>query len=263
MAIGMSFHFGVNRPGGDCCKLDTLRYAENAARLMSTIGTVRGFQSVRLYTGMEATASAVQLCLEQAAARLQRNDLLFLSFSGHGCSIADDNPPEEDDGRDETWCMADRMLRDDELAAGWRLFREGVRIVVVSESCFAEGSVITPIGSPLGTLALPRVAGFEAAALDPESVAAAASTPCVTDPPLDDGIKASVLLLAGTAEGIPGEDGRFSAALMDAWAGGTFEGNYCQLYREIRARLGVLQTPRVLMKGRTRPSFAHEQAFRI
>ena len=49
-------------------------------------------------------------------------------------SIADRNF-DEPDGRDETWCLYDGMLLDDELYRLWAEFQPGVRIVVLSDSC--------------------------------------------------------------------------------------------------------------------------------
>lgn len=42
---------------------------------------------------------------------------------------------DEPDGLDETWVLFDRQLVDDELYAAWLLFRPGVRIFVLSDSC--------------------------------------------------------------------------------------------------------------------------------
>lgn len=69
-----------------------------------------------------------------AAKELREGDIFFVSYSGHGSQIVD-NSGEESDNRDETWCLFDGQLRDDELYRFWQCFREGVRILVVSDSC--------------------------------------------------------------------------------------------------------------------------------
>ena len=63
-----------------------------------------------------------------------------MSYSGHGGQIQDENA-DEADGLDETWVLYDRQVIDDELYQRWASFAEGVRIVVLSDSCHS-GSVV-------------------------------------------------------------------------------------------------------------------------
>jgi hypothetical protein len=111
----------------------TLLACENDARDMALIAQNAGFTGKTLLTE-KATASAVLEELATAASALQPNDILFLSFSGHGAQVADVTH-DEADGLDETWCLYDRQLLDDELYAMWAKFRPGVRIFVLSDSC--------------------------------------------------------------------------------------------------------------------------------
>ena len=81
----------------------------------------------------------------KAAKTLKRGDTFFLTYSGHGGQVPDSNGDEgcfgdTKDGMDETWCLFDRELIDDELAALYARFRAGVRILVLSDSCHS-GSV--------------------------------------------------------------------------------------------------------------------------
>jgi hypothetical protein len=48
--------------------------------------------------------------------------------------VPDENN-DEGDGADETWCLQDRQFLDDELFQHFRLFKPGVRIIVISDSC--------------------------------------------------------------------------------------------------------------------------------
>jgi hypothetical protein len=81
-----------------------------------------------------ATREKVIAELKKAAAFLVAGDFLWLTYAGHGSQIPDKNN-REFDGYNETWCLFDGMLLDDELYELWTLFRPGVRILVISDSC--------------------------------------------------------------------------------------------------------------------------------
>ena len=71
------------------------------------------------------------------AGELEPGDIFFLTYSGHGGQVTNLNPeddPEEDD-LDETWCLYDRELIDDELFGLLATFKPGVRVVICSDSC--------------------------------------------------------------------------------------------------------------------------------
>src|SRR5678815_3771458 len=72
--------------------------------------------------------------MRKAAKLLAAGDLYFLSYSGHGGQVPDVTG-EEDDKKDETWCLFDGQLIDDELYYELSRFGEGVRILVLSDSC--------------------------------------------------------------------------------------------------------------------------------
>ncbi|MCH5688482.1 caspase family protein [Niabella sp. W65] len=57
-----------------------------------------------------------------------------MTYSGHGAYVPDKNK-DELDGKDETWCLYDRMILDDDLPLYWSKFKPGVRIFMVSDSC--------------------------------------------------------------------------------------------------------------------------------
>jgi hypothetical protein len=88
----------------------------------------------------DATRSNVLGKLDDLANQLKSGDLLVVSYSGHGGQIPDLNG-DETDGLDETWCLYDGQLLDDELYEAWMKFRPGVRILVFSDSCHS-GTVL-------------------------------------------------------------------------------------------------------------------------
>jgi hypothetical protein len=86
-----------------------------------------------LKTG-EARRDNVRRHIAWAANNLKQGDLFIVTYAGHGGQL-DDRSIDEGDGRDETWCLYDGQMPDDELFNLWSLFREGVRILIISDSC--------------------------------------------------------------------------------------------------------------------------------
>ena len=113
---------------------------EPDARDMKSIATEQGFIVETLLTA-QATREAVLDRIHAYAGSLQNGDLLVVSYSGHGGQIPDQNGDEDDDGLDETWCLYNGELLDDELFEAWTKFRDGVRILVFSDSCHS-GTVL-------------------------------------------------------------------------------------------------------------------------
>lgn len=136
---GYSFHIGLNKadpnhyPG-----LEALRSAVNDAQDMQKLAErIFHFGHTQLVIDEEATAERVLGALNRYARLLQPGDLLLLTYSGHGGTVEDPFFMNKggDEPEDETWCLYDRQLIDDELYEAFLQFREGVRILVVSDSC--------------------------------------------------------------------------------------------------------------------------------
>lgn len=132
---GIALHIGLNR-------VDPIHYAgwkgelaacENDARDVETIARSQGFASQSLLT-RAATSAALLDGIEKTAKELVEDDFFLLTYSGHGGQI-NDVTNDEPDGLDETWVLHDREIVDDEPYAAWSLFRPGVRILVLSDSC--------------------------------------------------------------------------------------------------------------------------------
>jgi Caspase domain len=77
---------------------------------------------------------------------LSNGDLLVVTYSGHGSEVNDING-DELAKKDQTWCLYERQLIDDELAQLWSLFAEGVRILLISDSCHS-GTIVADTLSP-------------------------------------------------------------------------------------------------------------------
>src|SRR5262245_32616318 len=135
MAKGISLHIGLNRvdPNAYNGWDGTLSGCENDANAMKKIADGCGYTS-KIMLNDVATSDAVVAAIGQAAKQLESGDYFLLTYSGHGGQV-DDTNGDEDDGKDATWVLYDRMLIDDELYSLWAQFAAGVRIFLLSDSC--------------------------------------------------------------------------------------------------------------------------------
>lgn len=271
MPRGVSIHIGVNRPRGLSASQSVLQYSETAAWRMAGLANQAGYGSVLVLRGDAATGQAVHGALAGAAAALSAGDILFLSFSGHGTQQPD-NEPDERCGLDQAWCLADETLVDDKLAGFWRLFRRGVRILVIADCCHGGGTCRDDDAAVYAAAAAemqdsPRVfrtpprGGMRQPGPEPGGTG-----PCIAAPPADsDGIAASVLLISAAGEDQPAREGLFTRHLLDLCEDG-YRRSYCELYREVRRRVlhdAWPQEPRILMLGAPDLEFAEELAFHV
>jgi hypothetical protein len=275
-----------------------LNACENDARDMADLARSAGFSGTTLLTE-KATSSAVLAQLSSAAATLQSGDILFLSYSGHGGQVGDVTG-DEDDALDETWCLFDRQLLDDELYAMWAKFRPGVRIVVFSDSCHS-GSVTKALMVKLHE----RVRDFSLQTDDklvrdlreleavPTHKATAGRVKAlpfarswqmyIRNKPMYDSlqilaggkekskrsVEASVLLLSGCQDDELSRDGdtngAFTHAVKEAWQAGAFNGNYRDFHRAIAANEDLMQdqNPAYSAVGAPNPAFEAQRPFSI
>lgn len=105
----------------------------------------RGFEIDLLLT-KDATINNVQRKFEEYAKKLTSSDLFVVHYSGHGGYYQDQNG-DEDDGRDETWCLYDGEMLDDIIWEYLKLLPEGCRVLMFSDSCHS-GTVYKEVGPP-------------------------------------------------------------------------------------------------------------------
>jgi metacaspase-1 len=272
----LSLHLGLNGvsaaaySGWD----GPLAACEFDAHDMAKIAKSQGMKPTVLLT-KKATRAALLGGLRAAAKQLQQGDLFFLSYSGHGGQVPDVNG-DEADGQDETWCLYDGQLIDDELYFELSKFAAGVRIVVLSDSCHS-GTVtrgLPPPPPPPGQrpkLMPPAVAlrVYEAhkafydklqtdvakaagKAADPDAalarVGAAAHATAVVG-----AFRAAVVLISGCQDNQTSMDGdhngAFTEQLLKVWNLGSFKGSYAQFHARIRAGMPAAQTPNLFTLG--------------
>ncbi len=253
-----------------------LNACEADAADMADIATTRKCK-VRTLLTKAATRKAVAAEITKAAKSLTAGDLFMLSYSGHGGQLPDLNS-DEPDGQDETWCLYDGELVDDELYRLLGKFKEGVRILVFSDSCHS-GSVVKAVYYQ--GMAVARLAGGPAA-----QVRYRAMPPDVAlrtyrmhrefyDPILQkaelakarQAIKASVLLISGCQDNQLSSDGDFNGLftgmMLRVWNQGKFKGTYRAFHKAIVQRMPPDQTPNYFRAGTMNTAFAAQKPFTI
>lgn len=111
-----------------------LSQPESDASLVKSKADEYSFESQLLITE-DATRDKVIVGITNMALQAEAGDLVFIYYSGHGGQVPALESHDEDDHMNETWCLYDGQLVDDELYSLWSKFKEGVRVFLVSDSC--------------------------------------------------------------------------------------------------------------------------------
>lgn len=204
--------------------LRPLNFCANDAGAYHNITTSLGFTSI-LKCDDEVSYDAVVNFLKRQSGALQAGDFLFLSFSGHGGKKKDKNK-DEPDGMDETWCLYDKVILDDEINQLLANFEFGVRIWVVSDSCFS-GTIIRDL---FGTRAIPLLDTHDSKK-----------------------VRASVRLFSGSRESQVSREkeghGEFTRAFLNVWSEGKFTGVYNDFFKAIVKQFTLGQLPQHVLDG--------------
>jgi hypothetical protein len=268
MAAGISLHIGINRVDPDHYEGwdGALVACEADARDMAALAKKQGFTSSTLLLTKAATADAVSSAILGAARSLKSGDLFFLTYSGHGGQVNDTNMDEKD-RMDETWVCYDRQLVDDELYELWGKFRNGVRIVVLSDSCHS-GTVLRDI--PAFVSGGPRIRAMPTTVVHKVQKAHAKLYRTIQDEHRaaeNTKVNASVLLISGCMDNqtsLDGErNGLFTGTLKKVWNGGRFKGGYRKLRDTIVSRMPPQQTPNYFVVGAANPAFEAQRPWML
>ncbi len=273
----MSLHIGLNAvsaaayAGWD----GPLAACEFDAHDMAAIARAGGMKPTTLLT-KKATRKATLAGLRAAAKALRTGDLFFLTYSGHGGQVPDVSG-DEADKQDETWCLHDGQLIDDEIYAELARFAEGVRILVLSDSCHSGTVTRAQPPSPASTSERPKLMpaavamrvyrehrafydGLQhavakaagAAAVDPDAALAQVAASGRLSAVVKD-FRPAVILVSGCQDNQTSMDGEhngaFTEALRRVWNDGAFAGNYGQFHLRIRALLPSTQSPNLFTLG--------------
>lgn len=229
MARGVALHIGLNQVDPNHYRdaqgkpwAGTLAACENDARDMAALAASLGYEVRGPLLTAAAHSAAVIEHVAAAARELENGDIFFLTYSGHGGQVVNTNPNDdpEEDKLDETWCLFDRQLLDDELFALFSEFRSGVRVVVFSDSC--HSGTVARGDPPLDESAKPRQLPFDVAEAT-ERANATLYDALQKDTPTKrlTTMSATVVLLSGCQDHQFSRDGRvngaFTGALLKAW----------------------------------------------
>ena len=289
---GRSLHIGLNAvaPAHYAGWSGPLAACEFDANDMADVARSRGITPKVLLT-KAATRARVLAGIRAAAGRLKKGDLFILTYSGHGGQVPDVTG-EEAEGRDETWCLFDGELIDDELYFALSRFAPGVRILVLSDSCHSGTVTRAPVSA--GADVLPRsrmmppgvadatyrkhqrfydglqrkiakTAGTARSSVDPDSVL----SQLAVKPRLERIVKMfrpASILISGCQDNQTSMDGdrngAFTGALLEVWADGAFPGDYRRFHAMIRNRLPASQSPNLFTLGRA-GTFVRQRPFTV
>jgi hypothetical protein len=273
-----SLHIGLNEVSGAAYGGWTgpLAACEFDANDMAAIAKSKAMNSIVLLT-KKATRANVLKAMRSAAKALGAGDLFFMTYSGHGGQVPDVSG-DEADKQDETWCLHDGQLIDDELYFELSKFASGVRILVLSDSCHS-GTVtraapmpttipslrpkLMPAAVAMRTyrehqafydklqLDVAKQAGKAVADPDTALAAVAASGRLAA---IVKRFHPAVVLISGCQDNQTSMDGEhngaFTEALLRVWDNGTFSGNYGSFHARIRASMPATQSPNLFTLGR-------------
>ena len=293
---GLSIHVGLNAvdPKHYAGWSGDLMACEFDANDMAALARAQQIKPTVLLT-KRATRANVLKAVRAATKALGSGDLMFITYSGHGGQIPDVSG-DEPDKKDETWCLYDGELIDDEVFTELAGFAEGVRIIVLSDSCHS-GSVVRAAppdltaGGGRSKMMPPAVAmrtytqnqkfydGLQ------RKVAAAADGSRDGDPDaalaqlhatgstrltgIAGQVTASVILISGCQDNQTSMDGdhngAFTEQLLRVWDGGRFDpehGTYVNFHAIIKAGMPATQTPNLFTLGAV-AAFAQQRPFTV
>ncbi len=293
-ARAVSLHIGLNTVSASAYGGWTgpLASCEFDANDLAALARAQGIKASVLLT-KKGTRAKTLASIRAAAKSLRAGDLFFLTYSGHGGQVPDVTG-DEADKQDETWCLYDGQLIDDELYFELSRFAAGVRILVLSDSC--HSGTVTRARPPstdaaLGTARskmMPievgrRVYAQHHAFYDKlqNDVAKSAGKTSVADPDavlsnlsVSGGrvsaivrkFKAAVILISGCQDNQTSMDGdqngAFTSQLLQVWNFGAYQGNYASFHAAIRAGMSAAQTPNLYLLGDV-ASFVAQRPFTV
>jgi hypothetical protein len=286
MPKGVSLHIGLNAvdPSHYAGWSGPLTACEADADDMQAIAKSKGYATTLLKTAA-ATREAVKGGIEAAAKKLAKGDIFLLTYSGHGGQVPDKDGDEPDDLKDETWCLYNGQLIDDELFRLWQAFPAGARILVLSDSCHSGSAVKAAFANLSSETTRAVLSGFgvegpvryrympddialrtyrqNAAFYDKLQVAGRKGRGTAAKATL----AATVRLISGCQDNQVSADGTFNGLftgmLLRVWHNGSFKRDYAAFHKAIVKRMPPTQTPNHFVIGSHNAAFASQAPFTV
>ncbi len=281
----VSLHIGLNHVdqvhyGNGLINLDFCIFDSEAMR---DVALDRGFRSQTHLTDDAATRDAVFEVCADAAKRLKSGDIFMFTYAGHGGQVKDFNNDEaagpDQDLFDETLCLYDAMMIDDELYKIWSDFAEGVRILAVFDCCHA-GSMLragtSPAAQPQSGQGKTRMMSLATAAQVYRanadfyrSLPSSTVGPNVMTPyhELSFPVAASVLQLSACQSNQKAQEdlgnGLFTASILETLAEPGAQNGYRTFRDRCAARMPSWQSPNFWTVGRPDVAFEAQRVFSI
>lgn len=277
MAKGISLHLGLNsvNPSHYAGWAGPLTACEFDAKDMASLAKDNGFQVKTLLT-KNATRKNLLAAFAKAVSSLSKGDIFFLTYSGHGGQVNDLNN-DEADGLDETWCLYDGEFIDDELYFELSKFKEGVRVIILSDSCHSgtvtkaafysgvTGYSFRESDSPPKFRAMPDVVAERTYRKNKKFYDAILKNKKLKN--AQEKVMASVILISGCQDNQLSMDGDFNGLftgkLLSVWKNGIFAGDYLTFYKKILGKMPPDQTPNFFETGKPNPAFKNQRPFKV
>jgi hypothetical protein len=253
-----------------CCEKD----AADIDNLLKSVG----YDKRILLKTAKATRNNVLKALTAAAKTARKGDLFTIYYSGHGGQVSDING-DEADANDETWCLYDGQLIDDEIYYAFTSFEEGVRILMLSDSCHSGTVAKVAMMNADVTIGPVKKKMYK---YMPEEVIGKAylrkrnlydkiqmnDLMKISNPKNKDfahSVRASVKLISGCQDNQYSQAGAinsvFTAMMFKVWRNGMFTGNYKTFHKRILDLMPPDQTPRLYNVGARDPDFNLQRPF--
>lgn len=164
---------------------------------------------------------------------------------------------------DQAWVVYDRLIIDDELFLEWNRFQEGVRILVVSDSC--HSGTITSLMMKFAFIHLRKKIGLKArraswTALITRSITARDP---IDESPREAQLRCTVKSISATEDGTVTTAGFFTNQLLALWHQRPFA-SYREFFDVLKVTIGPLGgTPFYRTIGKQNDAFDSQSPFAI
>jgi len=131
---------GISDYPGTANDLDYAAKDAQDFRTQLMLDTRWSSSNMALLTNSQATRAAIQSALQSILAAADADDVCVFYYAGHGRTVTDAVPLDEADNLDETLCVYDGDITDDELSS-WTCWTCAGVFAVFLDSCFSGGAI--------------------------------------------------------------------------------------------------------------------------